>query len=214
MTPSSQIYAECRFCLHRDKVDSAVWDQRLLWDGSVNVLPSKGAIVAPWLLIVPTSHVPSAALLPHHEKKSIARLVEEIRYLAGSNGQELIIFENGSPYFGADISCGIEHVHIHLVALDFSLVNELRIHLHEKNIAPEPWSVLAKPPDTAYIYVDDGKNQVYFDASSTSSQFVRRIIAFASGCEDEFHYDLFPKVENVSATVDWFKLLSLSLAST
>jgi ATP adenylyltransferase len=205
MTDSSQIVNHsCRFCTLRDNVHPTVWDQSLAREGNVNVIPTKGAIVAPWLLIVPTSHVPSAALLPYQEKLSVGRLIGSIRQMAASAGQKLVIFENGSPYFGADISCGIEHVHIHMLVLDFDLVGKLHSHLPRKDEGLEPWSPLATLPNTPYIYVDDGNDQIYFDASNAPSQFVRQLIANASGRADEFHYDLFPHLENATLTAKWF----------
>lgn len=209
MTDSSKIVNHlCRFCTLRDTLHPPDWDKSLVCDGNVNVIPTKGAIVAPWLLIVPTSHVPSAALLPYQEKLSVGRLIGSIRQMAASAGQKLVIFENGSPYFGADISCGIEHVHIHMVVLDFDLIGELHSHLPKKEEGLEPWSSLANLPNTPYIYVDDGNDQVYFDASNAPSQFVRQLVANALGCADEFHYDLFPHLENAILTAKWFDRVS------
>jgi diadenosine tetraphosphate (Ap4A) HIT family hydrolase len=213
MTDSSRIVNHlCRFCMLRDKGHSAVWDKSLICDGQIQVIPSKGAIVAPWLLVVPNAHVPSAALLSHEEKLSVSRLIKGIRHRAASAGQNLVVFENGSPYFGADISCGVEHVHIHIVALNFNLIGELQSYLPRKIGGLEPWSSMAPVPNTPYIYVDDGNEQVYFDASTAPSQFVRQLVATAVGRADEFHYDLFPHVENAISTVEWFdRLLQTSL---
>jgi hypothetical protein len=209
MTDSSQIVNHsCRFCTLRDKVHPTACDKSLACDGNVNVIPTKGAMVAPWLLIVPNSHVPTAALLPYQEKLSVGRLIESIRNMTASSNQKLIIFENGSPYFGADISCGIEHVHIHMVALDFDLIGELHSHLPRKDEGFEPWSPLATLQNTPYIYVDDGNKRVYFDASNAPSQFVRQLIATALGCSDKFHYDLFPHIENAILTAEWFGRVS------
>lgn len=215
MTDSSRIVNHlCRFCMLRDKGHSAVWDKNLICDGHVQVIPSKGAIVAPWLLIVPNSHVPSAALLSYEEKFSVGRLIKSIRHMADSAGQKLVVFENGSPYFGADISCGIEHVHIHMVALNFDLIGELQNHLPKRTGGLEPWSSVASIPNTPYVYVDDGNDQAYFDASSAPSQFVRQLIATALGCADKFHYDLFPHTENTILSAEWFDRVSTaSLAS-
>lgn len=205
MTTSSQtVNSTCRFCALRETRFFPVWDKNLDCDGNVKVIPTKGAIVYPWLLIVPNSHVPTAALLPCQEKLSVGRLIKRIRRMASSMGQNLIIFENGAPYFGSDISCGIEHVHIHMVALDFSLVEKLQTHLPKHVEGLEPWSPLANLPNTPYIYVDDGTSQIYFDASNSPSQFVRQLIAAALDCADEFHYDLFPQIENTIRTVEWF----------
>jgi ATP adenylyltransferase len=209
MTAVSQIVTNlCRFCSLGDRIRPAIWDQCLVCDGNVRVFPTKGAIVAPWLLIVPGSHVPSASRLPQQEKLSVGRLIRNIQHLSASAGKSLVIFENGSPHFGADVSCGIEHVHIHMVALEFSLIDKLRLHLPEKIEAPEPWSSLATPSDTPYIFVNDGHNNSYFDASDAPSQFVRQLIATDLDRPDEFHYDLFPQSENVAYTVGWFERIS------
>jgi diadenosine tetraphosphate (Ap4A) HIT family hydrolase len=206
--PSRIVNHLCRFCTLRYKGRSAFWDKSLICDGQIQVIPSKGAIVAPWLLVVPHAHVPSATLLSHEEKLSVGRLIKSIRRMAASAGQKLVVFENGSPYFGANISCGIEHVHIHMVALDFNLIGELQSHLPRKIGGLEPWSSVAPVPNTPYVYVDDGNEQVYFDASTAPSQFVRQLVAVAVGRADEFHYDLFPHIENAISTAEWFDRVS------
>lgn len=212
MTALTQINAHsCRFCSLQDGLRSAIWDQVLACDGDVELFPSKGAIVAPWFLIVPRSHVPSAALLSQQEKKSVSRIIRKVQYLAASVGQTLVIFENGSPYFGADVTCGIEHAHIHMVALNFDLVHELQLRLPGKIEAGAPWLPMTTTLDIPYIFVDNGESQSYFDASDAPSQFVRQLIANANGCSNRFHYDLFPYTENVAATVDWFYRLSRNL---
>lgn len=205
--PSQIVNHSCRFCTLRDKGQSAVWDKSLICDGQIQVIPSKGAIIAPWLLVVPNAHVPSATLLSHEEKLSVSRLIKDIRHMAASVNQKLVVFENGSPYFGANISCGIEHVHIHMVALNFNLIGELQSHLPRKIGGLEPWSSVAPMPNTPYVYVDDGNEQVYFDASTAPSQFVRQLVATTVGRADEFHYDLFPHIENAISTAEWFDRL-------
>ncbi|MGB7415699.1 MAG: hypothetical protein WA902_15950 [Thermosynechococcaceae cyanobacterium] len=202
----------CRFCSLTSSTSSELWNEPLISDGSVTVVPTKGAIVSPWLLLIPQSHVPTASLLPINEKRSVSRLICHLRRLASATGQHLIIFENGSPYFGADISCGIDHVHIHIVALSFNLVQKLQTRLPEISGEYAPWSPHTKNLNCPYIYFDDGIRQYYFDASSAPSQFLRQLIAEMAGHPKKFHYDTFPNIENVILTAKWFEKASSAIS--
>jgi ATP adenylyltransferase len=199
---------ECRFCAMGALPNQVSWDELLMEEGLVRVVPSKGSIVWPWLLLIPDSHVPSAALLSFSEKESVARLVEDIRQKALIDGKHLIIFENGSPTFGSRISCGIDHTHIHMVLLDFDLIEILQKELPVLALSPSPWSIYSDVQPKPYIYVSDGDRSVYFDASNIPSQFVRSIIAKLVGRTNEFDYDMFPEEGNVLKTISWFKRIS------
>lgn len=204
----------CRFCALKRKASLQMWDRRLMSDGSVLVVPTKGPIVAPWLLLIPQSHVPTAMLLPDDEKESISRLIKKLQYFASISGLNLTIFENGAPYFGADISCGIDHVHIHMVALNFDLAHVLRAKLPEIEKYSVPWSTTTQRPKVPYVFVNNGINQHYFDASSAKSQLIRQVISEAIGKPQEFHYDIYPNERNVIGTIDWFDSVSKSLVTS
>jgi hypothetical protein len=141
----------CRFCAMRAVPNQLSWDEVLMTEGTVRVVPSKGSIVWPWLLLIPDSHVPSSALLSFSEKESIARLVEDIRQKALLDGKHLMIFENGSPTFGARVSCGIDHTHIHMVLLDFDLIDILQKELPVLASSPSPWSIYSDVQPKPYI---------------------------------------------------------------
>lgn len=204
---SNMSYDRCRFCSEVIENSASIWNEEIIRDGTVRVLPSKGAIVSPWLLLIPQLHVPSTALLPLSEKYAIARLLKLLRHRASSSGHNLMIFENGSPFFGAKVSCGIDHAHIHVLELKFDLVKLIRSHLPELYCEHAPWALNSYVPATPYIYIDDGISSHYFDASSTESQFVRKLIASEIGCGSEFHYDLFPRINNILSTISCFRKL-------
>jgi ATP adenylyltransferase len=201
----------CRFCAMGVHPSQLSCDELLMEEGLVRVVPSKGSIVWPWLLLIPDSHVPSAALLSFGEKESVTKLVEDIRQRALADGKYLTIFENGSPTFGARISCGIDHTHIHMVLLDFDLIEILQKELPVLALSPPPWSIYSDVQVKPYIYVSDGNRSIYFDASNTPSQFVRSIIAKLVGRANEFDYDAFPEEGNVLKTIAWFKRISSNL---
>ncbi len=208
----TNLHSGCRFCTMTRTEERAVWDTVLDSDGTVEVVPSKGAIVSPWLLLIPSSHVPSSAMLSVAEKQSVARLIDDIRRKACIAGKHLVVFENGSPYFGSGVSCGIDHVHIHMVALDFNLARTLQERLPLMPASAPPWSIWSEIPEKPYIYIDDGEEHIYLDASYSVSQYVRSVVAELAGRSGEFHYDLFPDEDNVIHTIDWFNHLSSGLS--
>jgi diadenosine tetraphosphate (Ap4A) HIT family hydrolase len=193
----------CRFCQlsEADPLFDGAPFNRIRWQNpNVLVLPSKGALLANWWLVVPRAHS-----LCSLDMENNAR--DELMQVVGMLADELecetksvpTIFENCPIEDGGSGSCGINHTHIHVIATVGGLVSRMRDELGvdfrrsrtDEQIA-ERRSGGASP---SAWFIEAGDRQT-ISLPSNSRQYVRQQIAKLVGLSDKWHYDEFPAPAN------------------
>jgi hypothetical protein len=119
------------------------------------------------------------------------------------------IFEHGPSEEGTDVGCGIDHAHLHLMPLQFSLVEQVK---KNEELSGLTWSKCEgdlcqlqnlyrqrKP----YLYIKDpGRESVYSIPERVSCQCLRRVVAHKLGIENEYDYNKFHFAINAERTIN------------
>ena len=133
------------------------WNRPLFESHNYVVLPSLGALVEGWLLIVPKSHFICVGAISQ-------KLVEELHQLKTTLAQlltpiygPLVAFEHGPNRTSCDIGCGVDHAHLHLVPYTYNLKEAVGRFLPENT----EWT-LAGPTDCANAFTNN-EDYLYFE---------------------------------------------------
>jgi ATP adenylyltransferase len=92
-------------------------------DGFVT-MPSLGAIVPGWLLVISREHHLCSAALDRAKRKLLFESVENAVALLSRSFSAPTVFEPGPASPGTPVGCGIDHLHMHLAPLSSSLTKQ------------------------------------------------------------------------------------------
>ncbi|MCK4600800.1 HIT domain-containing protein [Candidatus Bipolaricaulota bacterium] len=198
----------CKFCkAFSAPCDSRSWfDRELHVDGDLVVVASLGPIVPGHLLILPRQHYQAMALLPEDHWQQLERMKQGvIKACAGVYGIRPVLFEHGTVNVLKRAGSSIDHAHLHVVPAELDLLEHIRNHVEMRQL-PE-FRALRRfgEEDASYLYFQDRHGFQYAgNASGLPSQFVRRLAAGWLGCQDEWDYTMFPKLDLVRDTIRHF----------
>jgi diadenosine tetraphosphate (Ap4A) HIT family hydrolase len=192
----------CQLCA-RDT--SKPWNVRLLESPNFVVLPSLGALVEGWLLIVPKQHFVSFGELPD---SLIAEFVdlkaatsEIIRQVYGT----VCAFEHGPSKAGCSVGCGVDHAHAHLVPVKFDLAAAVVPHLpknsrwSDANFA-DCRSAFLEGANYLYLEQPIGKGRIIRN-NRLGSQVFRRAIADSLGIPEQYNWRAHSQISNIQQTI-------------
>jgi ATP adenylyltransferase len=197
----------CPFCPSLlTQARSVPWNTVLAENEHFLTMPSKGALVPGWVLVVAKRHTLCSGSLGADELRNLGTAIDEARFIVSRSFGHATIFEHGPFRSGTALGCGIDHMHFHVVPLSFSLVEAVnhrvpgmqwqRItgisqlsEVHRAGVGycvvqePAGPLVLCRPPDDI-------------------RQLLRQAIATHLGVPDSFDYAAHPQLPNVLTTVD------------
>lgn len=196
--------AACRFCRHlsHETPPSADWTPVYETERFVAV-PSIGALVPGWLLVLPTSHALNLAQLGQGVEEEIESIARQWEELVGP----VTWFEHGPHAPGSAVGCSIDHAHMHLVPLGgFDLLSGIRDLVPDLAFEGVPGLV------SAQAAIESGESYLYlrtphFGSSLARSQNIpsqafRRVIAAHQGRPSEYDWDAFRRYDVVAQTID------------
>ena len=191
-------------------IDSATPKPQTLWDVDLfdhddfAVVPSLGALVPGWLLVVPRVPAINFAELGQSARSALEQLLVDVRARLMMPNHTIYEFEHGSGHFGSAMGCGLDQAHLHIVPLNFDLVSaalafgDSEISWSEIEDRDDPWKSL--PSKCEYILVRGASKTILGSVRRPTSQWVRRVIAATIGLENEWDYKKFSGAENVMRT--------------
>lgn len=170
------------------------------------VVPTVGAIVPGWLLVVPRKHFLCVGAMGDALRREMRELSETAAEALRVSFGPVTFFEHGPTEPATSVGCGVDHAHLHVVASNVDLLGGAR------QIAQQPlsWSRVAGMQLTAdyfrrrlpYLYVELPNGEVWLGThSKIESQLFRKVIAAASGRADVFDWKCHSFEENVHQTV-------------
>lgn len=197
----------CAFCdnLSREK-PQAPWDRILFDSGNFVICPTKGSLVPGWLLVIAKSHLLCSGALGTEFFPELEATILRAQDMVTSHFGEATIFEHGPCASGTALGCGIDHLHIHVVPLSFSLKEAAR-----RSFPAIEWSPLRSLLDTTQLFdsqqgyaavQEPGDHLYYCRPPRNVRQFFRRVIAAQEHVPDEFDYSIFPYPSNALRTVE------------
>ena len=185
-----------------DNQTPAAYEQPVLRSHHFVALPTIGALVEGWLLVVPRRDLGNLSLLATAEKRDLAEQTAELSLRLQVYGMPVYQFEHGSLP-GQDGACGVDHAHLHLVPLPFDLydlaVCERDVRWEELPKTASPWEHALPGREYLAIRAPDGRSAIGY-AKQPTSQWFRRLIASALGRPDEWNYRTHSALELIDAT--------------
>jgi diadenosine tetraphosphate (Ap4A) HIT family hydrolase len=149
------------------------------------VLPSFGALLEGWLLVVSSRHVTSLAELQVDEWDAFIALRDQAATLVGAEYGSWIMFEHGAAGSLRQAGCGVDHAHSHIVPLDIDLRTSIR-YVRDM-VGDFNWSRSESQPQLIpghdYIWLHDRTGQWISSRPAIPGQVVRRAIAARLGVE-------------------------------
>lgn len=206
--PDGSTTGHCTFCSQLVNGERRTLDWAVISESRDFVaVPSLGALVPGWILLVPKRHILNLARLDPQQQSALRvealRLKSSIEPIFGP----VTMFEHGPSQAGSRVGCGVDHAHMHLVpagGLDLLV-------LAQASYPDLPW-YLSAGLDTArranaaglpYLLIEapDGSS-VVAASPEIPSQAVRRLIAAEQGRPDQFDWAQFPQLEAVQETLN------------
>ncbi len=195
----------CGFCAHlRDASDQGD-DWRVLFEDDVFVaVPSLGALIPGWLLVVPRDHAVNLSALGPDGVERMWAFVASFRERWENEFGAVVAFEHGPARAGRPAGCGVDHAHLHLVPC-----GEIDLADAARRMLPMVWSdvgdlsELASATDECsdYLYMKTASEQLACTAPLVPSQALRKVIATEIGVPAAFNWREFPNLDIVRATI-------------
>src|ERR1041385_1989822 len=157
----------CRLCSSLISGPSELWDHPLFESPNFVVLPSLGALIEGWVLIVPKKHYVCMGAVPSAlggEMEDLKRLVSSrLLHTYGS----VCAFEHGPSCEKRSVGCGVDHAHLHLVPTEFDLADAVAPFLPENAI----WSDATF--DDCRCAFQEQQDYLYFEQGSRSPRIIK-----------------------------------------
>ena len=190
------------------------WDTVLYESDNFVVVPTLGAIVEGWLLIVTKQHILCMGALQHSVLEELQSVIDFVYTVLSSVYLPPTVFEHGPCTAGENVGCGVDHAHLHVVPLQFDLLESAKYssELHDLKWTQTP-SGLHDIQDLysqmkSYLYIKSPSSASYVcPVSMIPCQSLRRIIAKESGLESRYDYRKHPFTKNVQATVSALNII-------
>jgi ATP adenylyltransferase len=158
-------------------------EQQFLSDDAGIAVASLGAFVDGWALVFPRRHVLALAEMTSAEWSSFDAMLATARGNLESVYGNVVLFEHGSAGSGRTAACGVNHAHMHIVALDVDLRQAIAQIAHE--VGTFVWSASEGRPDSVpgqdYIFLSDNTGSWISHSTHLPGQVVRRALAATLG---------------------------------
>lgn len=183
---------------------SSYFDQPVAESTSFLAVPSLGALVPGWLLLVPKNESACLAHLTPSQalelKVFAARLTEKVGSIYGP----VVQFEHGATSSGSATGCGVDHAHLHLVPIDH---NAFKASVAEEGRKLDlRWFAGDLPTQASdeldYLWYSVGLETRFAYPAHPVSQFFRRCVARALGVPDVWNYREYPQHDVVKSTIE------------
>lgn len=198
----------CPFCDTRYQFVpelSDVWDTVLSRNDNSFLVPTKGSLLPGWLLVVSRDHLPCLGALDGSNLADLLAHASEAAELLTSAFSAPTIFEHGPANPSSKLTCGVNHLHLHVASLPFSLQDAMldlfptitwRLcpsleTLQEIHHAGDEYLYLQEPGCSARMAV----------VKQPQSQMFRKAIAAALGIPRKWNYTEYPLRLNAEITL-------------
>lgn len=182
------------------------WDRILFETDDFVVVPTVGALVPGWILVVPKVSAICFGAIDTVRRKRLLDVKNYCASVVEERFGEAAVFEHGPATVGGPVGCTVDYAHLHILPAPCDLIDSIAMvststtdWLSVDNIeATERYYRNGVP----YLFVEQpvGKAMIA-DAREMPSQLFRRVVAKSVGRPCEFDWRDFPIEENVQATL-------------
>jgi len=202
----------CRLCYDLRESPARLWNEPLFESKNFVVLPSLGALVEGWLLVVPKEHFICIGAIPQSFMAEMQMIQERLYAVVQEHYGNVCAFEHGPNRANAKVGCGVDHAHLHVAPVAFDLVSAVASFLPDEARWAEAGleecrAAFNRGEDYLYLEQPIGVGRIATH-QNFGSQLFRRAIANYEGVSDHYNWRDYPQLANVTATIN--KLRSLN----
>src|SRR5665647_346197 len=175
------------------------------------VVPSLGAMIEGWLLIIPKEHFLSFAYIESDQFEEFEALqTEVVRIIKDIYKTNVCVFENGAINCKSLVGCDVDYAHMHYVPLNVDIKREISQYCNYSlkwkkifKISELKQFLFLKSP---YLYIQDNNGDNFVAGiDSPVSQFVRQLIANKLGFPEKFDWKKYPFEDKIVNTINRIK---------
>jgi ATP adenylyltransferase len=187
-----------------------LWDRPIFESRNFVALPTVGALVEGWLLVVPRTPALSFAQLPMPLFPELQHFLKDVTTTIRSIYGPVSVFEHGPSCVASAVGCGVDYAHLHVVPLDCDLLAGAK-----KIAAQIQWARATSiegvsrhgKKDGGYWFLQQtfGVAECYIGTSTDEkpvSQLFRKVIANHLGRPSNFDWNHYPGKTEIAATVE------------
>lgn len=201
----------CRFCniidmKKRDDSSFPVYNTILYETCNFLVLPTLGAFVPGYVMVISRKHIFSMAYLTEEEMQELGDLVKYLKnILLRKFGVSPILFEHGSALdFCEESACSVEHAHLHLVPINLSKEDKIIEDAGAIQIA-DLQTVRIYKGKPYMLYVNEKEQHYISNNTMLSSQYMRKWIAKEIEHSSEWDWRKYEFIDNITKTISIFR---------
>jgi ATP adenylyltransferase len=198
--------SNCRLCYNLGADGGPdVWDKPVLESPNFVAVPSLGALVPGWILLLPKEHYLAMGAIPLSLVAEMEELKRALVIRLGQAYGQLCAFEHGPSGPDREVGCGVDHAHLHLVPVKIDLGRAV-LPLLPRGVG---WSEAgfsecrrAFERGLDYLYLEQplGKGHIAVH-DHFGSQLFRRAIANHLGIDNEYNWRDYPQIANIVSTI-------------
>jgi len=185
----------------------AEWDREVLRTERFVAIPSVGALVPGWTLVVPRRPLRNLSDASPAEHKELLGIADIVAHSLGVHGKQIFCFEHGGRDVGSLTGCGVDQAHLHIVPLTFDLMEAVARHADgsiawaRPRVTDSPLDLLPWQGEYVAIWRHADRLTMIGTVLHPTSQWVRRVIADELGIGSEWNYQTHPQIHNVDRTL-------------
>ena len=177
------------------------------------VVPTLGAIVPNWLIVLPRQPALCLRSWKGRYGKEPRDMVRTLSAHLDTYYDDLVWFEHGPSHTQSSIGCGTDYAHLHVLFYPtFSFASFAR-HIIRHSMLE--WTTTHSdrvyeelPYEGSYLMAASGDVSVFVSqVECLGSQYFRRIVSLLSDRVGAWDYRRFPHMDNIKRTVENFRAL-------
>ncbi len=202
----------CELCSELEsRTSTKAWNEPVFESPNFVAVPSLGALIEGWVLLVPKRHFISFGAVPG---SMLAEMNEFKAFLCSVLGQcygTVSAFEHGPSAAYRAVGCGVDHAHLHLVPLLFDLLAEVSPFLSSgvtwaSGGIEQCQDAYGRGQDYLYLEQPIGSGRIATH-DKFGSQLFRRAIATRIGVRDQYNWREYEQLPTVMATIQRVRAL-------
>lgn len=189
---------DCGLCKKDDGEGSTLYETDNFY-----VAPTLGPLVEGHLLLISKEHILGIGHLEGSLVHELEKLREETRKVLTREYGTPIFFEHGPATWSRRGGCCVEHVHLHAIPIQFDLYGDLRKHFEciDLNGLEELRELVKREEDYIYYEDQEGKRYAFPIRGPIPPQYMRKLIAFKLGKQEEWDWRTNSNVRNFNRTL-------------
>ena len=177
------------------------------------VVPTLGAIIPNWLIVLPRQPALCLRSWRRQYEKEPNDIIRTLSAHLGTHSDDLVWFEHGPSHTHSSVGCGTDYAHLHILFNPaFTFASFVR---HSIDHSMLEWTTAHSdrvyenlPFDGSYLIAASGNASVFVSqVECLGSQFFRRVVSFLSDRVCAWDYKEYPHLDNIKRTAQNFRAL-------